>query len=446
MSRTLSLALLASLSAAGCSPEAPAELPSAVLALDKGWIPALIRDPSAFAKLVDGPERGGWISLHGGDYEAAATALSGVPAARAWMAEATLESDLARLADLSFLETFAAWKARSGVPSGSAIPVIAALVALDAGDAEAARRWLSEGGPYTDPDVAALATQLAGGLEGVNGTGRLGAIVKAELDARASGDRALTPPADLDGAPFVSEPTATGSLNFQRPMTHRTAAIIATKAANTALGATVIGAALAPPTGEAPLSALLFSPWWSTDDARADLALDPSLHTPGSAGPGWLGLGPVGAGAAQDSADIARARVTELDGRLNAWREAREADLGPEALELVQNLQLVPVYRAQLLLGWARAALLANRPLEAEVYARMGQDLERLREIGPTNPPGLYVVLAEALVRNHRAREALDALQPLAARDPALLVDITETLGDLAVLESMGRLGDSKEN
>ena len=141
MSRTLSLALLASLSAAGCSPEAPAELPSAVLALDKGWIPALIRDPSAFAKLVDGPERSGWISLHGGDYEAAATALSGVPAARAWMAEATLESDLARLADLSFLETFAAWKARSGVPSGSAVTLSAPWVMASRRPGARVRMW-----------------------------------------------------------------------------------------------------------------------------------------------------------------------------------------------------------------------------------------------------------------------------------------------------------------
>lgn len=445
MSRPLSLALIALLSGPGCGSGTPPEPPAALVALDHGWIPGLLSDPDAFSRLTAGAARQGWVAFHGGDHSAAAQELSGVAAGRAWLAEASLDEDLARLQELVLSQTFEAWAAGAGVPKGSAMPVLAAIVALEAGDPAGSAAWLARGAPYADPEVAKLATELAGGLAGVTGQGRIGAFVKAQLDARASGEPA---PASREGAgaPLVVEKTATGELKLQRPLVFRTEAALALKRANAALGQPVLGAALLPAQGDAPLETLIFGPWWSTDDLRADLALDPSLGAPGAAGPGWLGLGPVVDRASPDSADIARARVAELDGRLNGWREARAATLPPPARELLDNLQLVEGYRAQLLLGWARAALMARRPLEAEVYARMGQDLGRLREIGPTNPPGLYVVLAEALVRTNRAREALDALQPLADRDPDRMLNLTEPLSDLAVLRSMGRLGDSKEN
>ena len=67
------------------------------------------------------------------------------------------------------------------------------------------------------------------------------------------------------------------------------------------------------------------------------------------------------------------------------------------------------------------------------------------RDVGAANAPALYVLLAEARLKTGRTRQALDALEPLTARVPTV-ASAKELVGDLAVLESMGRVGDSKEN
>jgi len=72
--------------------------------------------------------RDGWIAYHKGDYRAAAEAFAptSVPRARALLELAALESDLARTATATWSHTFETWERKSGIPSGSAIPVVAA--------------------------------------------------------------------------------------------------------------------------------------------------------------------------------------------------------------------------------------------------------------------------------------------------------------------------------
>ncbi|MEL6350094.1 MAG: hypothetical protein AAFV53_43745, partial [Myxococcota bacterium] len=75
----------------------------------------------------------------------------------------------------------------------------------------------------------------------------------------------------------------------------------------------------------------------------------------------------------------------------------------------------------------------------------MAMDMQGGRQIGALNPPGLFVLLAEANLRTGRSREALDMLDPLKEAYPEVK-GLNETLGDLVVLEGLERIGDSKEN
>lgn len=409
---------------------------AAVVVPEDGWISTIVARPEDFTELLARTNHEGWVAYHRGEYALAAEAFGpGLAGARAWEAEVALHQDLALLAGTTWERTFTTWGERSVIPEDSAIPLVAALSAWDQGDAERARAWLSR--PMSNPEHVAAARALASGLVELPGDGPLATRLREHLRYRNTDTIGrLTAPFD---ALLLSEPAESGSRALYDPLVFGTLARAARTASRTSLAGQTLADALR--SAEPPLAALLFSPWWSAADLEADLAHDGAPF--GAHAPSWLP--DTRAPDAPDDADAARARVSALDAALDAWSAGLLEKASPEGQELLIGLSLVAVYRSQLLLGWARAALAADRPKEALVLAQLAQDLRSPRQIGPTNPPALYAVMAHAELRLGHTRQALDALTPLVAALP-LAKGLSETLGDLAVLEGMGRLGDSKEN
>lgn len=430
---------------AACSGGDGETAPTLDPSMDEGWIGELVRAPERFAELTEGPARAGWVALHGGDLRGAAEAFpDGVGRARAYWALAEVEADLARLSHRVWEQTFRTWAERGELPTGSAIPVVAALNALDAEDPDGARAWLARGGSYASPSLSAVATALQGGLVPLGDPALAqtdpARCINAELEARRTLDRDAL--GDCASRPLVSEGSPDAPRRLYDPLLFSTLHLLDQAAGTAAVGGRSMGEALS--RGRV-LESLLFSAWWSEAELRADLALqrlDPAFSV-GKRSPDWLmqpAVGPV-----LPSPDAARDRVALLDRKLDAWLDEQHAQADDAGRELLDNLELGPVWRSQILTGWARAALAADRPTEALVYAQSALDLRSPRAVGPRNPPGLFVVLADANLRTGHAREALDALLPLREVWPETL-GLTETLGDLVVLQGLGRPGDSKEN
>ena len=145
-----------------------------------------------------------------------------------------------------------------------------------------------------------------------------------------------------------------------------------------------------------------------------------------------------------DDAQTAREVARELDSHLAAWR-AHVAEAGSqEGQQLVADLQIFDIYRGQTLLMLAEHCLEERRPRQALALAQLAQDMSSPREIGPLNTPHLFAILAEANLLTGRYREALEPLEVLARVFPEV-AGLDETVGDLSVLSSMNRQGDSKE-
>jgi hypothetical protein len=141
-----------------------------------------------------------------------------------------------------------------------------------------------------------------------------------------------------------------------------------------------------------------------------------------------------------DDPSAVRDRIRALDVLLDAWRQEQSDEAG-----LITDLKLVAGYRSRALVEYGGRLLDAGQPAGAQAAGLMALDAGSGRRIGALNPPGVFVLLAEASLRLGRSREALDMLEPLLGLHPEVL-GIDETLGDLVVLDGMARLGDSKEN
>jgi len=384
--------------------------------------------------LVDGPTRDGWIGLHGGDLAAATEHLEGAERARALTRQALFYEDLDRLSDLTVSRTFTLWESRSGLPEGSAIPVVAALQAFDSGDTDAGSAWLAKGGAYSDPNVTALADSLANGF-GPNGqeTGA-GACVDAHLAARAAGDLATLERCDSTG--LVREAGASGERILRDPLVFQTYALVYRSQAEEMS---------AQPSS--PLARIIFSSSWSAADADAQSSGDPSGRTLGTGGPTLEALDLVRPLPPEDDGEVewARQRVRDLDEALDNWQKPAADAASPDGVALLDELDLSGVYRGRVLVAWTREAILADRPHVALATAQLALDASNARTLGPRNTPAMFALLAEANLRTGRSREALDALQPLQSAYP-LVHGLDETIGDLVILEGLGRLGDSKEN
>ncbi len=439
MSREIPLALALMLGGLpGCGDPVVEPAPSSAAPTPgPGWIEEIVAKPEVFTALVDASGREGWAALHRGDYLAAAEGLkTGLPAARAWAEREALDRDLSLLACETWERTFRAWEQRAVIPEDSAIPLVAALAAWEQGDAERAKAWLSR--PLKGVELQEAARALSAGIAAPPGDGPLSTRLKAHLRDRAGEEiGGLVPPY---AEPLLLEPSGEGTRTLWDPLVFGTLTRMHRR-----LGELAAGGPLAQGLGaaEPSLAAHLLSVWWGAAELQADLARDPELRSAGALGPSWLGPAPSPEDA--DDADAARARVAALDEALEGWKAGLEERASPEGRELLVGLDLVAGWRARQLVAWARAALQAGHPRQALVYAQLAQDLRSPRQIGPTNPPALYALMAHAELAQGHARQALDALTPLVAAEP-LARGLSETLGDLAVLEGMGRLGDSKEN
>jgi hypothetical protein len=146
-----------------------------------------------------------------------------------------------------------------------------------------------------------------------------------------------------------------------------------------------------------------------------------------------------------DDVDGCRQLVRDLDAQLDPWRLrlANEADADGRAL--LGDLRLVETTRARLLVELSLSATDQGHAQCALAWAELARDHQDPRAVGPVNSPHLFVALAAANLGSGRTREALDALQVLVTAYPEV-VGLDDTAGALAVIESIDRRGDSREN
>ena len=201
------------------------------------------------------------------------------------------------------------------------------------------------------------------------------------------------------------------------------------------------------------LAGLLFSSCASTESLAdsyrqiLDLAASAIADIQVTAGctydPSWQSLGLEALGSTDD-ADAARTMARELQSGIDSWKEALAEDANADGMALLTELQLLDQAHSRILLSVAHHAMNTDRPRQAQALALLARDMSSPGRLGPRNPPSLFAILAESSLRTGHTREALDALEVLAHQLPEVH-GLDETVGDLAVLETLGRRGDSKE-
>lgn len=395
----------------GPSPTAAVPEPDAL-----GWISQVALEPSAFATFVE-PERQGWAALHAHRYlEAHEHLAQPVHRARAAWHLAVLHGDLSRLTGHAHDRLYREWEARGSLPEAARPVASLAARCTGVGDPQ---HWTP------DPVEAPLhALELPAGHPWSS---------RAAQHRRALED----PTALAEPEALVHETTASG---FERqlhdPCVHSTLETYWLIRLADDLGGPWVEQADAWTRG---FGGRLFAPWLTASALAADLARQPP--------PALLGLGPhlaqLPPPGTDDAPQPAREVVARLDADLLPLAKALEQTASPEGRALLADLGLVDAYRQDLLILHARRALLDDRPHQASVLLRLAQDPDHLAP-GPRNPPELFVLLAEALLRTGREREALDALHPLLSSHPELR-PLVEVIGDLTVLRGLERSGDARE-
>lgn len=403
-----------------CTAAPDPESPPPADGLASSWIATIVRDPSAFATTVDRDgAREGWAALHRNDWSAASSA-GGVPGRRADQELGRLHQSLGRLHARALADFARTWEERGGVPPGSALPLVVSASARDAGDTDVADRWLEVARGSKAPAVVKLA---AGWADPLSAPGDDPLAVRARLHAAARAPGAdLRPVLDAAATPVVREGSGGAERLYWDPWLHTTLAL-----------AYRVRGEGAPLTG---LDATLFTANLQGLGARGAgvVGLDGQLSDLGIA----LPSGP-------DDPEACREVVRALDAQLDAWTTALAAGASDEGRALLADLRLVPGTRARVLVSLGLDAVTAGQPRCALAYGDLALDHESPRAIGPTNPPTLFALLAEANLATGRTREALDALQVLTGAFPEV-AGVDETVGDLSVLVGMTRSGDSREN
>ena len=379
-------------------------------ALEGGWIEAVSKEPDTFSGVVgEGASRAAWVAIHEGDL-ATASATDGPAGWRGRAEAARIEGDLALLAEAAWPLWMERWSDGPGLPIGTALPALVALSAHDAGRGEDAQAALARLDPWATPEAQALAAAIDTGRPfdslQLDATGGMAPCLSAHQAARAARDAA---PLVACAGPLWVE--ADGKRALYDPLQHATRARLLSAP---------------PPAGVDGFTLLLFSGDWACSEAAAPNCAPPApLAAPAS--------------GADPQAEIAR-----LDDLLERWTADTLDDLPDEGRALVTDLRLVEGFLAGRLARWARAALDDGAPDRALVYLRAARDHQDPRTVGPTNPPEIFALIARAHLAAGRPREALDALRPLAAGWPHSRA-LTETIGDIAVLDTLSRRGDSKE-
>lgn len=442
----------------GCTAPEPASHTAPAPVLDGSWVDQVVQRPERFAELTTSAGRAGWIALHSNDLQGAVQGFTGddpstaLGRGRALWELSQLHHAFAAAGDLAWERSFATWSEKSAIPTGSALGYVAGLAALEQGDIEVAGAWFALCAAARDPQVAQAAALVSSAAPGqpISGDDLPPLVLRynQHLIVRASGD--IGDLALVMDQPLVTElePRPDGSQlerAFYDPQLLRTLAIAYDVQAAQALG----GQDALQSLGQAPadsLAAVLFGPVPTNSELRSEASRAADApRTLGASGPALAALGLDSELPATDDADWARTQVRQLDGSLDAWAAAAREGATPDALALLDELQLVRIFRSRVLLALGRKALLSDHPWQALAFAQLALDLESSRGINHVNHPGLGAIIIEAHLRTGHTREALDAIQPLLDAYPAL-TGLDEVLGDLAILQGLDRYGDSKEN
>jgi len=410
-----------------------------------GWVSEAALQPSAFEALVSS-HREPWIAMHGHRYEDAIVGFEDQPKnkARAQMALGLFHEDLARLTGVTMDAFLGEWEARVELPKESSLYAIAAMASACNVDVNYAA-WGNRAKPGTEGFQ--FAQQVARGVPPLDYTGSDSFGRRMTLHRNVAKEGGALALISAASEPLVTETGDGFERVFYDPCVHDTVSRHFVPASMVSVGAEAADYRAMGAWAGNGLAGRLFSTWLTPVDLSAALNVPPDDIRPGTVGmrlPSLRKLGVKGMSGAGDSVDAARADVRTVDKALDAWEgEIREA-ASDEGKALLDDLGLMKRFRQEWLVVRARGALLNNRPQQALAMLELGRDVAA-DEVGPTNSPHLYALQAEALVRLGRAREALDALAPLWRARPEI-TGIKEVLDDLAVLDSLGTEGDSKED
>lgn len=393
---------------AACSSATTTSSPERVASpLDAGWIAQVVAEPSVFTQVIDAGPRDAWVAFHQGQWATAASlARDPTLRARAQAEHAQLYQDLAALEAETWPKLSALWVQRDPRQAEGPLPFLAALSLAAANQPDAA---LST--PGLDPRQQVAIQALCAGPALPDGPGLdPGGCLEASIQLWR-GEAGAEP----------CDPRQTLELPGDGDFTNPIALAAAAARARRAVEAT---SASAPPTGDGVNAQTLFGEAW-TSEVLAALALPDSGTT--------------------DDAQLARERVRALDAALLTWSTELQARASEDGTALLGELGLVDAARNRIVVGWAREALAADRPHQAAALLMLAHDVEHARQITPENHPQRFALAALADLRTGRGRQALDHLSALDGAVPELPA-VVEALGDLVVLEGLGRSGDSKEH
>ncbi len=384
--------------------------------LAMGWIMRVVQAPDTFSTTVDRGGRDAWIAFHRNDFLGATTG-DGAVARRAWGELAVFYDVLADLSRVTWVRLGDTWAARGGPPRGSVLPLLVGWAQND-GEARGAATGVDD--PVAGPLMNAWSGRPAWDPPETFRTLPLGQRMLLHAQIRAGG-------ADLQALRSAGGQPIHVEVVAEKPGLNR-ALFDPLLYLTLKLRADAEAAAITPPVD--PLETQLFSAGFGVpaqDDTSVLAALGVAL--------------PAAGAPAESCRNAARSLDTALDG----WR-AELGSLGdPASRALLDELRLVEGLRARLLTRWAVSALDADQPACALAYAELALDHEHPREVTPINSPTLFAALASARMRTGNVRLALDALEALASSFPEVLA-LDETLGDLSVLQNLGKSGDSREN
>ena len=389
--------VLLALALVGCGGEDPLAQETVPLSegLKDNWVSHSVGQPNNFSSVI-GPERSHWVALHSGEYKSILEdeGASELVQFRAHSELAAFYHRLARISRFAWTSMGETWANKKGLNISTELHAFPQL-ALHSG-------WVEP-----PQDLAPLGASLQA---------RADETLGLEIDALIAHARKPTHLSE-DGRVKVYDP-----LVFQALASAHRANLGQTP--DRALGAVLFSAC---PEGPVPID--------SSDSPHGYTCLDQGLFSALSL-PTTLGEG--------DEAQVARELARDLDSKVDQWRVSLTEKARPDGKALLEDLNLVDIYRSRSLLALAEVSLDRDRPRQALALAQMSQDMSKPREISPLNPPLLFAILAEAQTRTGHTREALDYLEVLARAFPEVN-GLDETVGDLAVLQGINRQGDSKE-
>ncbi len=414
----------AALFAAACTPDPPAAAPAA------GWITDVVTSPERFTDTVERDGAEGWVALHrSASAQAYASFRTPVGRARAAEQAAVLFDDLAATSAAAHARLYAAWAERSPPPPTSAAWTVAGLAERCGGAPTTSWAELAAG---PGAHLLAAASPLA-----VESPPEDPFVARYAGYRRAGGDLAAIARQAVD--PVHAEPAE----GFERLFYDPCALSVLAQGWWARVGSELGGEPrhLAPWSApDADLATRLFAPWLTPQDAVVG---DPG---PGELGghAAWLAEAGVPPADATRTPQQARELGRQVTEQLDGWGASLNAVAPEDGQAVLTDLALLGRLRQQVLVARARAALRLGHPAVARTLATAAIDRAD-PGIGPTNSADAYVVLARADLASGRSREALDALRRLEPDYPEIR-GLLEVVGELAVLSTLDRSGDSKED